>query len=300
MQSIQNIPVSQIMAGNNDRKLFDRAKLEELAASISKHGLAQPITVRPRGDIYVVVAGERRFRAMRDVLHLDAVPCLVRDLADEAAAAVMLVENTSRVDLYPIEEADAYRVRMDEFGWSEADVAQAAGVSIERVRRRLSLLSLIGDVQHLVGTGHMPVGHAEAMVELDVNRQTIAVRIFREARNGMPLVMFKGIIGQLLEEQGQDALFSLGDFWCQQVASDQPLPRRGKLAVTHAPTRSDLPPVTWNGQDNTASIIERYIAVLLTAGKVDEAGALGNVYNALVHSNCAAVPARSALVRLAS
>ena len=108
MTEIANIPVSSIAAGNNDRKEFDPVKLEELAASIAAHGLAQPITVRPLSGLipgFEIVAGERRFRAISRVLQWDTIPAIVRDLDDEAASAIMLAENTGRADLNPIEEA---------------------------------------------------------------------------------------------------------------------------------------------------------------------------------------------------
>src|SRR5215813_13797029 len=117
--SIQHIPCTQIVAGNNDRKDFNDERMQALADSIRTNGLAQPITVRPIADErYEIVAGERRFRAVSQILKHKTIPCIVRAMDDEMAAALMLVENTGRQDLTPYEQACAYKARMDVYGWS--------------------------------------------------------------------------------------------------------------------------------------------------------------------------------------
>ncbi len=300
MTEITDLPVSEIAAGNNDRQDFDPAKLAELAASIAAHGLAQPITVRPLGGLFggfEIVAGERRFRAISQVLGWDTVPAIVRDLDDEAASAIMLAENTGRADLNPIEEAQAYQSRIERFGWSPERIADIAGVSTELVKRRLSLLSLVPDIQHMVAFGHLPIGHAEAMTRLDRNRQLLAIRVLREKEN-VPLRLFRQIVNQLLEEQSQEALFDLADFWVQQVQEDAELPRKGKRAVTGAPTRDDLPevPALNTIGDTTGAVLDRYIAELERAGFPAEAAAVGNLYNALVRGNYTSVPLQAVLL----
>ena len=296
MSEIEQIPTSHVVPGNNDRKRFDRQALEELAQSIAAHGLAQPITVRPAGERFEIVAGERRFRAVSRVLGWDAIPAIVRtDLDDEAASAIMLAENTGRQDLDPIEEANAYASRMKRFSWSVERVAGVAGVSADLVNRRLSLLKLIPDARMLVATGQFPLGHAEAIAVLDVNRQRIALRLFNESEN-MPLRVFRRITSQLYEEQAQEALWDLEQFWKAQIVEMRDVPRRGKRAVTGAPTRSDIPrPRIWD-DCRTNEVIDRYIADLLEAGFEAEAAAIGNLYDALVHSNFLGVPESAQLV----
>ncbi len=287
---IQSIPVGHIRPGNNDRKRFDRAALEELAASIRAHGLAQPITVRilDRGlYLYEVVAGERRLRAVRDVLGWPAIPCVVRDMDAETAASIMLAENTARADLDPIEEAGAYQSRIERFGWTVARVAEVAGVSEELVKRRLSLLKLVPEAQTLVADSHLGLGHAEAMSALDANRQRIALRILGEGR-GVSLAQFRVIVNELVAEQSQDALFGLEQFWVEQV-QQAPVIRSGKRADPGAPIRADLPPVQINLR-TTGEVFEKYIADLAAAGKAAEAGTVGRLYTALVHGNFVAIP----------
>ena len=321
MSDIQNIPTAQIIPGDNDRQHFDPIALEELADSIREHGLAQPITVRPvwvcsvchttstdfgeRCDHchndefhnwYQIVAGERRFRAISTILHWDTIPAIVRELDDEAASAIMLAENTSRADLNPIEEAQAYHKRVQQFGWAYEQVAKVAGVSPNLVKRRISLLELVDEAQHLIAFGNFPIGHAELLTDLDHNRQRIAIRIFRESENTLTLKAFRHIASELLEAQSQDSLFDLENFWVEQVIEMKELPRRGKRAVTGAPTRKDLPPVHVQPRDTSAVIIDRYIADLLANGHQQAAAAIGNVYNAMVHTNYMAVPAQARLV----
>ena len=113
MQTFQTIPASAITSSNNDRKHFDQEKLTDLAWSIKESAFAPPITVRPMDGRFVIVAGERRFRAMTEVLGYEDIPCLVCEMSEEEAARVMLAENTARVNLNPIEEAHAFQTRIE-------------------------------------------------------------------------------------------------------------------------------------------------------------------------------------------
>lgn len=288
-QTVQMLPATAITPGNNDRKHFDPSGLAELAASIAAHGLAQPITVRPCGPGHQIVAGERRFRAMTQVLHWATVPAIVRHLDDEQASAIMLAENTSRADLDPMEEANAYQARMAAFGWPAAKVAEVAGVSEDLVRRRVLLLQLHPDVQQLVAKRHLPVGHAEIMVKLDHYRQLLAVRIYREAK-AMPLNTFCKVVSDIFSEQAQDGLFDLEQFWLSQAATMARAPVRGKRATVNVPTRDDLPAPEMKTTDTTSAVIMRYILNLDSLGYVSEAAAIGTLYRALIHSNSMALP----------
>ncbi len=306
----------------NHRKIFDPIKLKELAVSIDQNELAQPITIRPMvicgrcdawvsvtdpacpkcggddwiGDFFEIVAGERRFRAVSYILKRETIPAIIRPLSDRAARDIMLVENTGRIDLNPIEESDAYAEHMEEFGCDESEVAKIAGKSVDLVKRRLALRKLVEEIRLLVAGSHFPIGHAEAITDLDPNRQRIATRIFRESKNGLPLSAFRSIVSQLAEEQAQDSLFNLESFWVTQVQQMADLPRRGKRAVTGAPTRSDLPRPEIGQTDNQGVIIDRYIAQLLAAGFAAEAAAIGNLYDAMVKMNYISVPPNAKLL----
>lgn len=206
---VTSIAAAQIVPGTNDRTTFDPAALQELAASIAQNGLIQPITVRAieGTEMYQIVAGERRYRAMTALLHRQAVPAIVADLTDEEAAAVMLSENVSRQDIDPIDEANAYASRIKMFGWSVARCADAAGVSEIRVQFRLKLLNLRPDLQGLVKTGNLQLGYAQVLASagLDSARQLMALAALRDAANPTP-AWFRRLCSDLLAEQAQEAM----------------------------------------------------------------------------------------------
>jgi ParB family chromosome partitioning protein len=205
------IQATLIVAGSNDRQTFDTAGLEELAASIRAHGLAQPPTVRPMRDgRFEIVAGERRCRAMRDVLGWLELPCLVRDLDDETAAAIMLIENVQRADLDPLEEGRAYQSRMVRFGQSPAEVAALACVPVRRVRQRVELLSLVDEIGLMVANRQLPMAYAQPMCSLDVNRQRIALRAYQSAP--MSREAFAAVCSRLQAEQDQEVMFDADSF----------------------------------------------------------------------------------------
>lgn len=168
--SVTMIDTTLIVPGNNDRTRFDPTALRELAESIKGHGLIQPVIVRHLDgtELYQIVAGERRTRAI-DLLGWPEVPCLVADLNDEEASAVMLTENVARDDLDPVDEANAYANRMALYGWDEKRCAQQAGVSTVRVQFRLKLLKLRDNLKDLVRTGDLELGYAQIIAQADLD-----------------------------------------------------------------------------------------------------------------------------------
>ena len=148
------------------RKEFDEQALAELADSISRHGLLQPITVRPTSNLrYQIVAGERRWRASR-MAGLETVPVIIRELTDAECAEIALIENLQREDLNPVEEAMGYRSLMDTFGLTQEDVAAAVGKSRPAVANSLRLLGLPEDVLLLVNNGEISAGHGRALLAI--------------------------------------------------------------------------------------------------------------------------------------
>jgi ParB family chromosome partitioning protein len=239
---------------------------------------------------YEIVAGERRFRAMTTILDRSFIPAIVRELDDESASAIMLAENTGRADLDPIEEANAYQSRIERFGWTEERLAKTAGVSTDRVKKRIALLALHDDVQHLVAHGNLPLGHAAAMFELDHNRQLIALRVFREGK-GITLRTFRKVVADLLAEQNQDSLFDLATFYIEQSQEAEERILRGKGAEVPVPTRPDLPKAVMETTDSTSAVILNYIQQLESTGLETEAATIGTLYEQLIHGNCMGLPA---------
>lgn len=147
------------------RRLFDEAKIEELASSIRHQGIVQPLVVRPKGDQFELIAGERRWRAAMRA-GLKQVPVVVRDASDHEALQLALVENLQREDLNPIEEAAGYRRLQQEFNWSQEEMAERIGKSRPAIANAMRLLSLPSEVQQEVAAGNIAAGQARALLGL--------------------------------------------------------------------------------------------------------------------------------------
>ena len=159
------------------RKEFDEAALQELADSIKEHGLLQPITVRPYGNLgYQIVAGERRWRASR-MAGLETVPVIVKELSDVECAEIALIENLQREDLNPVEEAKGYRHLIESYDLTQEEVAETIGKSRPVVANAIRLLSLDEETLSLVSSGDISVGHARAMLPLDDATRRVAVEM---------------------------------------------------------------------------------------------------------------------------
>ena len=169
---LQQLPASELQPGKyQPRTRMDPGSLEELAASIKSQGVMQPILVRQIGGLfdakrYEIVAGERRWRAAQ-IAGLSQVPCLVREIPDEAALAMSLIENIQREDLNPLEEAAGIQRLIDEFGMTHQAAADAVGRSRPAASNLLRLLQLAPQVQELLMAGDIDMGHARALLPLD-------------------------------------------------------------------------------------------------------------------------------------
>ncbi|MFU2486324.1 ParB/RepB/Spo0J family partition protein [Thauera sp. WH-1] len=165
---LQSLPIIALQPGKyQPRTRMDPGSLEELAASIKAQGVMQPIMVRPvDDDAYEIIAGERRWRAAQ-IAGLAEVPCLVREIPDEAALAMSLIENIQREDLNPLEEAGGIQRLIDEFDMTHQQAADAVGRSRPAASNLLRLLNLAKQVQELLMAGDIDMGHARALLPLD-------------------------------------------------------------------------------------------------------------------------------------
>ena len=149
------------------RKRFDEAALAELASSIAQHGVLQPLLVRPLpGGSYQLVAGERRWRAAR-MAGLSEIPVIIREMTDQEAAELALIENLQRQDLNPMEEAMGYRTLMENYGLTQEETARAVNKSRPAVANALRLLHLPEPVAQLVSSGALSAGHARAILAFE-------------------------------------------------------------------------------------------------------------------------------------
>ena len=166
--SVTSLPLREIEPDpEQPRKTFDETALAELSQSIAENGLLQPIAVRPKkaGPGYIIIAGERRWRASR-MAGLDEVPVLVKEVTDEQAAALALIENLQREDLDPIEEAEGCQQLIDKYGLTQETAAKRLGKSRSALTNTLRLLSLPDPVREQVRTGKLSTGHAKALLGL--------------------------------------------------------------------------------------------------------------------------------------
>ncbi|MDR2213329.1 MAG: ParB/RepB/Spo0J family partition protein [Pseudomonadales bacterium] len=175
--ALRQLPVEFIRPGKYQPRLDIRPDaLEELAASIKNQGVMQPIVVRLIGlNNYEIIAGERRWRACQ-LAGLGTIPALIRDVPDETAIAMALIENIQREDLNPIEEAVALKRLQDEFELTQQEVADAVGKSRTAVANLLRLMSLQAEVRTFLEHGDLEMGHARALLSLDAAEQNQAAR----------------------------------------------------------------------------------------------------------------------------
>ena len=165
----KRVPVGQIIANRaNPRRDFDSDQLDELTNSIREKGVMQPLLVRPTEDpnVFEIIAGERRWRAsQRAGLH--DVPVIVREVDDKEALELAIIENVQRVDLNPLEEAQGYEQLIEQFSYTQQDLAQVIGKSRSHVANTLRLLKLPREVRELVSNGQLTAGHARTLITVD-------------------------------------------------------------------------------------------------------------------------------------
>ncbi|MDI9243802.1 ParB/RepB/Spo0J family partition protein [Marinobacter sp. CHS3-4] len=174
---LREVPVDLIQRGRfQPRRDMDPAALQELADSIRQQGVMQPVVVRPIAEgRFELIAGERRWRATQ-MAELDRIPAIIRDVPDDAAIAMALIENIQRENLNPIEEAFALQRLQEEFGLTQSQVAEAVGKSRTTITNLLRLISLSEDVRVMLEHGDLEMGHGRAMLTLPPEQQMQVAR----------------------------------------------------------------------------------------------------------------------------
>ncbi len=180
-EGVTEIEISSIFANpNQPRKAFEPTALQELADSIAKHGVIMPIIVNKSGDRYMIIAGERRFRASK-LAGLDKVPVIVKNYSDRQIKEISLIENLQREDLNPIEAATAMQSLMTDYGLTQEELAERIGKSRSAIANTLRLLNLSQEVVRMVVNGTLSAGHARAMISLPESEQfKLAERTVKE------------------------------------------------------------------------------------------------------------------------
>jgi ParB family transcriptional regulator, chromosome partitioning protein len=181
------------------RTIFHAEKLEELAASIRANGIIQPLVVRPSGNAYQIVAGERRWRAAQ-IAGLAEVPVVVQEVAETRLLEVALIENLQREDLNPIETAHAYERLHREIGLSHEEIGQRTGKDRTSVANMVRLLKLPNEVQNLLANQRLSMGHARAILGLPTGELQIEVSE-KAAAQGLSVRQVEALVGQLTVER---------------------------------------------------------------------------------------------------
>ncbi|MBA5852011.1 ParB/RepB/Spo0J family partition protein [Clostridium sp. cel8] len=180
--SVQKININDIIANiDQPRKNFDEAKIDELSKSIREHGIIQPLILNKKGDKYVIVAGERRWRAAK-LIGMREVPGIVMNLSDNDILEISLIENIQRQDLNPIEEANAYKKLIKDFGFKQEQLSEKIGKSRAAIANCMRLLNLDDRVQEYIINGLITEGHGRALLALENKdlQYKLSLRIIKE------------------------------------------------------------------------------------------------------------------------
>ncbi|MDG1206563.1 MAG: ParB/RepB/Spo0J family partition protein [Pseudomonadales bacterium] len=199
---LAEIPVEWIQPGKyQPRRIIDDEALQELASSIRAQGVMQPIVLRSIGENrYEIIAGERRWRATQ-LAGLDKIPCVIKEVNDEAAVAMSLIENIQREDLNPMEEALALQRLIEEFDLTHQQVAEAVGKSRAAVSNFLRLINLAPEVTQMLVHGDIEMGHARALLSLTDDQQG---KIAREiASSGLNVRQAEALVRKLTSSDGK-------------------------------------------------------------------------------------------------
>jgi ParB/RepB/Spo0J family partition protein len=311
---IYEVPVRYVVENvsvTNDRKEFDEEGLTELAASIGEHGLLQLPVLRPVAKLFAgrcrvcgevgcdcpdimleIVAGERRTRAVR-LLAWSEMPARVQEMSDRQVEVVMLMENIQRRDLTPIEEARAFKKRMDSWEMTATEFAAAIKRTPAYVHSRLLCLRLGPHAQELIGTGQLPLSHAALLVNAGLSDE-ITERIAQRYRAGaMDVRDVKAIIAQAQSKMAaQDvAMFDLDLFEDKdcKVLLVENWGARGAENVVVFPHPAVPAPQVGKTLETVTTVICRYADELHRLGLAEAASAVSQLHRCLVAHNFAAV-----------
>lgn len=239
---LRKIPVDMIKPGQyQPRSVFDADKLEELANSIRHQGIIQPVVVRVfSDDEYELIAGERRWRAAQ-LVGLREIPAIIREVPDEIAIAMALVENIQREDLNPIEEASALKRLIEEFQMTHQEAGDAVGRSRSAVSNLIRLLELSEAVRELVDARYIEMGHARALLSLDERLQEQAAR--EVVRKGLSVRETEQLVRRLknppqqtqrrVDPDTRHLQDNLAEKLCAKVTLQHNARGKGKMTITY-------------------------------------------------------------------
>ena len=230
---LKNLPVDLVQRGKyQPRRDIEPESLQELADSIKVQGVMQPIVVRPISDRkYEIIAGERRWRAAQ-LAGMAEIPAVIRQVGDQAAIAMSLIENIQREDLNPIEEAIALQRLQQEFELTQQEVATAVGKSRSTVTNLLRLMSLQEDVRRMLEHGDLEMGHARALLGLDEQDQSQAGRTV--VSKGLSVRQTEALVRSMISSRTKPAAPRLLDPNIRQLQDDLSQKLGAKVQIQHS------------------------------------------------------------------
>jgi ParB family chromosome partitioning protein len=250
----RELPVELIQRGKyQPRRDMDPEALQELADSIRAQGVMQPIIIRPISDKkYEIIAGERRWRATQ-LAGLATIPVMVRDVPDETAIAMALIENIQREDLNPIEEAASLQRLQQEFELTQQEVATAVGKSRSTVANLLRLMSLQEDVRTLLEHGDLEMGHARALLGLEGVDQSQAARSV--VGKGLSVRQTEALVRHLLANKDKTPESKLLDPNIRQLQDDLSQKIGAKVQIQHTARGRGKLVLSYNSLDELDGIL---------------------------------------------
>lgn len=246
---VVEIPVAAIVPNQyQPRKVFDQTEIQELAHTISEHGLLQPIVVREfRPGEYEIIAGERRFRAVK-LLEWEKIPAIVEKMSDAESASLALIENLQRAQLSPVEEARAYKQLMEFNNLTQAALAKGMGKSQSFVANKLRLLKLIKPVQNAILDGRITERHGRALLGLDEDQQrTLLMEIVnqhwnvRETEDAVARLLGKPTSAEKAAQQALEQAAEASDAAEPAQASSEPAKQTAKTLAKKTRAKKKQP-----------------------------------------------------------
>ncbi|MEN9432869.1 MAG: hypothetical protein RLZZ422_458 [Pseudomonadota bacterium] len=256
--SLKKIPLDQIQPGRyQPRTYMDQAALQELAASIKSQGLIQPVVVRRlESGKYELIAGERRWRACQ-IAGLTDIPAVVRDIPDQAAAALSLIENIQRQDLNAIEEANALKRLIDEFGLTHQQTADAVGRSRAAITNQLRLIELPDNLKSMLERNELSSGHARALLSLKDQKQQsrLAERIVTQQ---LSVRVTEQLVKQTLETKPTQVLSTKPDVNIRALQDSLAETLGAKVSINHTKRGKGKLVIEYNSLDELDGILGRF------------------------------------------
>lgn len=246
---VVEIPAAAIVPNQyQPRKVFDQTEIQELAQTISEHGLLQPIVVREfRPGEYEIIAGERRFRAVK-LLEWEKIPAIVEKMSDAESASLALIENLQRAQLSPVEEAQAYKQLMEFNNLTQAALAKGMGKSQSFVANKLRLLKLIKPVQNAILDGRITERHGRALLGLDEDQQrTLLMEIVnqhwnvRETEDAVARLLGKPTSAEKAAQQALEQAAEASDAAEPAQASSEPAKQTAKTPAKKTRAKKKQP-----------------------------------------------------------